>query len=141
MKLFCPPSYFLKEKGCTSMKITENTITMLGENMQVFVGAGCLSGCDSLAAAQLPSIISGLCETLSKRQVARAFMHHVRIGDTIALVDREKGCSFRLKMKTHSVCVLGIQFTATPPKSDGQVFYLVNSRLWQRHGNRSAVAA
>lgn len=123
------------------MKTTENTITMLGEDMEVFVGAGCLSGCDSLTATRLPSIISSLCETLSKRQVARAFMHHVRIGDTIALVDREKGCSFRLKMECHSVCVLDIQFTATPPKSAGQVFYLVNSRLWQRHGNRSAVAA
>ena len=66
--------------------------------MEVFVGAGCLADYDRYLTPQLPAIISSLCRTLSKRQVARAFMHHVRIGETVALVDRKMGCSFRLKM-------------------------------------------
>lgn len=125
------------------MKAAENTINMLGEKMEVFVGAGCLSECNSYIAARLPAIISNLCETLSRRQVARTFMHHVRIGDTVALIDRKNGCSFRLKMEAHSVCIIEIGFTAAPPESSGQVYYLVNSRLWQRHNgrNRLAVAA
>lgn len=117
------------------MKRTENTIMMLGEKMEVFVGAGCLSKCDPMIAPRLPGIVSGLCKALSSRQVARAFMHHVRIGDTVALVDRQRGCSFRLKMEEHSVCILGIQFAAIPPQDAGKVYYLVNSRLWRRHGS------
>ena len=120
---------FNEKKGRINMKAAENTIMMLGEKMEVFVGAGCLSGCSTHIASRLPAIVSGLCKTLSKRQVARTFMHHVRIGDTVALVDRRSGCAFR--------------FTAVPPEKAGQVFYLVNSRLWQRHSgrNRLAVAA
>lgn len=134
---------FNEKKGRINMKAAENTIMMLGEKMEVFVGAGCLSGCSTHIASRLPAIVSGLCKTLSKRQVARTFMHHVRIGDTVALVDRRSGCAFRLKMEAHSVCILGISFTAVPPEKAGQVFYLVNSRLWQRHSgrNRLAVAA
>ena len=53
------------------MQRTENTITMLGEQMEVFIGAGCLSGHDFQIISQIPAIITGLCRTLSKRQVAR----------------------------------------------------------------------
>lgn len=122
------------------MKTAEHTINMLGEKMEVFVGAGCLSGCQPQTAARLPAIVSGLCKTLSRRQVARAFMHHVRIGDTVALVDRRGRCTFRLKMEAHSVCILGIHFNAEPIRNVNQVYYLANTRLWQRHDNRMAVA-
>ena len=123
------------------MQRTENTITMLGEQMEVFIGAGCLSGHDFQIISQIPAIITGLCRTLSKRQVARAFMNHVRIGDTVALVDKKMGCSFRLKMEAHAVCVLGIHFTTRPPENATQVYYLINDLLLQRHENRMAVAA
>lgn len=123
------------------MQGTENTITMLGERMEVFVGAGCLAGYDCHLTPQLPAIISSLCRTLSKRQVARAFMHHVRIGETVALVDRKMGCSFRLKMEAHSVCVLAIHSTTAPPQNAAKVYYFINDLLLQRHDNRMAVAA
>ena len=123
------------------MKTAEHTITMLGEKLEVFVGAGCLYGNDPQTASRLPGIVSDLCRTLSQRQVARAFMHHVRIGDTVALVDRRSRCTFRLKMETHSVCIMGIHFNAEPVRDVRQVYYLANSRLWQRHDNRMAVAA
>lgn len=111
------------------MKGPENTITMSGEQMEVFIGAGCLAGCTPPEAAMLPEILPKLCETLSSRSVARYFIRYIRIGDTIALVDKKLGYSFRLKMEAHAVCVLSITKNLTPPRDMGQVFYLVNSRL------------
>lgn len=124
------------------MKGPKNTITMSGEQMEVFVGAGCLSDCGPSMAARLPVIVPKLCKTLSMRPVARRFMNEIRIGDTVALVDRRMGYVFRLKMESHAVCILEINRTTTPPKDASQVFYLVNSRmLWQPIPGRMAVAA
>lgn len=123
------------------MKGPKNTITMSGEQMEVFVGAGCLSECGSWLASQLPVILPKLCKTLSMRPVARRFINDIRIGDTVALVDKRMGYVFRLKMDAHAVCILEINRTTTPPKDAAQVFYLVNSRLWQPISGRTAVAA
>lgn len=122
------------------MKAAENTITMLGEQMEVFIGAGCLSGCKPKIASRFPTVISNLCRTLSKRSVARTFMNHVRIGDTVTLVDKRNGYAFQLKMEAHSVCILEIDFTAAPPKDASQVYYLANYRLWQRYNGRNGLA-
>ena len=124
------------------MKGQENTITMSGEQMDVFVGAGCLVKCSSQVTAKLPEILPKLCKTLSLRSVSRKFMRHVRIGDTVALIDRKMGYSFRLKMKAHTVCILEINKNTVPPKDAAQIFYLVNSRqLLQPVIGRMAVAA
>lgn len=124
------------------MKGSKNTIAMSGEMMEVFVGAGCLANCGASVAARLPDIIPKLCHTLSMRAVSRMFINNVRIGNTVALVDRKMGYVFRLKMEAHAVCVLEISRNTSPPKDAAQVFYLVNStKLWQPLDNRSAVAA
>ena len=123
------------------MKGTEHTITMLGEKMEVLVGAGCLSDCSAQLAARLPAVVSSLCKTLTKRHVAKTFMNNVRIGDTVALIDRRNGCTFRLRMEAHSVYILGIHFSTAPLEQAGQVYYLAHARLWQRHNAGTAVAA
>lgn len=122
------------------MKGLENTITMSGEPMEVFIGAGCLSGCKPSEAAELPAILPKLCESLTSRSVARHFIRNIRIGETIALVDRNLGYSFRLKLEAHSVCILSIIKAVSPPLGSTQVFYLTNSRLLQPV-RRMAVAA
>lgn len=99
------------------MQETVNTITMSGETMEVFIGAGCLSDCRPGTAVRLPGIISDLCKTLSRRSVARTFINHIRIGDTVALIDRRNNCTFRLQVNAHSVCVLGIRYNTVPPKN------------------------
>lgn len=114
------------------MKDKENTIIMLGEPMEVLLGAGCLSRCKPSLAAQLPSIIPKLCRTLSMRSVAKKFINYVRIGDTIALVDRQAGYIFRLKMEAHSIRVLEVSRTTGPLKQAARVFYLIDSSLWER---------
>lgn len=81
------------------MKGPKNTIIMSGEPMEVFVGAGCLASCKPKDAAELPAILPKLCENLSSRGVGRYFIRNIRIGETIALVDRNLGYSFRLKME------------------------------------------
>lgn len=91
-----------------------------------------MSHCKPSLASQLPSIIPRLCRTLSMRSVARKFMNYVRIGDTIALVDRQTGYIFRLKMDVHSIRVLEISRTAGPLKQAARIFYLIDSSLWER---------
>lgn len=122
------------------MKGPENTITMSGEPMEVFIGASCLAGCKPKEAAELPLILPKLCESLSSRSVARYFIRNIRIGETIALVDRNLGYSFRLKMEVHAVCILSINKNLSPPVGSVQVFYLANSRLLHSV-KRMAVAA
>ena len=105
------------------MQETVNTITMSGETMEVFIGAGCLSDCRPGAAVRLPGIISDLCQTLSRRSVAKTFINHIRIGDTVALIDRRNNCTFRLQV-------------------NAQVFYLADAKLLRQVPNgRWAVAA
>lgn len=124
------------------MQETTNTIIMLGETMEVFVGAGCLSDCRPGTAVRLPGIITNLCKTLTKRSVSKTFMNHIRIGDTVALIDKKAGCTFRLQVNAHSICVLGIRYNTVPPKNTAQVFYLANTRLLQQiPSGRWAVAA
>ena len=122
------------------MKGPENTITMSGEPMEVFIGASCLAGCKPNEAAELPIILPKLCESLSSRSVARYFIRNIRIGETIALVDKNLGYSFRLKIEAHAVCILSINKNLSPPIGSAQVFYLANSRLLHSV-RRMAVAA
>ena len=114
------------------MKDKENTIFMLGEPMEILLGAGCLSHCKPSLAAQLPSIVPKLCRTLSMRSVARTFINYVRIGDTVALVDQQSGYTFRLKIDAHAIYVLEIAKTMSPFKQAARVFYLTGSALWER---------
>ena len=121
------------------MQETVNTITMSGETMEVFIGAGCLSDCRPGAAVRLPGIISDLCQTLSRRSVAKTFINHIRIGDTVALIDRRNNCTFRLQVNAHSICVLGIRYNTVPPKNTSQVFYLANTKLLRQVDRKSVV--
>ena len=57
------------------MKDKEITIMMLGEPMEVLLGARCLSRCKPALAAQLPAIVPQLCRTLSMRSVAKKFIN------------------------------------------------------------------
>ena len=124
------------------MKDKENTITMAGEQMEILLSASCLSCCKPSLAAQLPSIVPKLCRTLSMRSVAKKFINYVRIGDTIALVDRQAGDIFRLKMEAHSIRVLEIDRTTSPLNQAARVFYLIDSSLWERiPGKRKEVMA
>lgn len=124
------------------MQETVNTITMSGETMEVFIGAGCLSDCWPGIAVRLPGIISDLCRTLSRRSASRTFINHIRIGDTVALIDRRNNCTFRLQVNAHSICVLGIHYNTMPPKNTSQVFYLANAKLLRQVPNgRWAMAA
>ena len=124
---------------CQPKKKPGGRICMAGEMMDVIVNAGCLAVCKPSVAAQLPTIVPRLCETLHLPTVARYFMRDVRIGDTVALVDRENGVAFRLRMETHAVCVLGIYQNQRPPE-DTPVVYLVNTHLLRSIQGRAVAA-
>ena len=74
--------------------------------------------------------------------MAKTFINHIRIGDTVALIDRRNNCTFRLQVNAHSICVLGIRYNTVPPKNTSKVFYLANTKLLLQVPNgRWAVAA
>ncbi len=110
------------------MKGTSGTVRMSGEKMDVLVDAGFLAACKTDIAVRLPSTVARLRKTLTMRGVARYFIHDIRIGETISLVDKEAGCAFRLKVEAHSICVIGI-YENPPPRNASQVLYLVNTNL------------
>ncbi len=132
------------------MKSSNGTVRMSGEPMEVLVDAGCLAECKpSVAtqeckpsvATQLPSIVTRLCKTLSMRGVARYFINDIRIGETIALVDKKAGYAFRLKIGAHSICVMGIYENQPPQKDNAHVLYLVNNTSLLRLAAGRLVAA
>jgi len=124
---------------CQPKKKHGGKVCMAGEMMDVIVDAGCLADCKPSVAAQLPVIVPRLCETLPLPTVARYFMRNVRIGNTVALVDKENGVAFRLRMETHAVCVMGIYLNQRPPE-DTPVVYLVNTHLLRCIQGRAVAA-
>jgi hypothetical protein len=123
------------------MKETNGTVRMAGEPMEVMVDAGCLAECKPGVAMQLPSIVSRLCKTLSMRGVARYFINDIRIGETIALVDKQAGYAFRLRIGAHSIYVMGIYENQPPQKDNAHVLYLVNNTSLLRLAAGRLVAA
>ena len=93
-------------------------ITMSGEAMEVLLEAGCVTSCAPNLAGKLPRIMAQLCKTLTVRDVARFFIQSVRIGESVALVDKVSGYTYKIRMDTHSVRVLEIHENSRRP-ADG----------------------
>ena len=117
------------------------TITMSGETMEVLLEAGCVTNCAPHLAGRLPGIMAKLCKTLAVRDVARFFIRSVRIGETVALVDKVSGYTYRLMMDTHAVRVLEIHENSRRPADDIQAVYFVDWGLLRAVSNVKAVAA
>lgn len=123
------------------MKEAKGTVFMAGEQMEVLIDAGCVQKIDTEIAARLPYVIGKLCKTLRRRDVARHFIQNIRIGDTVALVDKRSGFAFRLQMQTHRVEVLGIfEHQSYPKEPMQQAIYLLDSSLIWAAAGRKAVA-
>lgn len=123
------------------MKDQKNTVIMSGEKIVILVDAACLTGCRAPEAAKLPALVSGLCQTLASRNVARYFIHNVRIGETVTLVDKKVGHTFRLKMEAHTVVILSIS-KHLPKLQENRmpVLFVVNSRILQAISNKAVAA-
>ncbi len=117
------------------------TITMSGETMEVLLEAGCVTSCAPNLAGRLPRIMAQLCKTLTVRDVARFFIQSVRIGETVALVDKVSGYTYRLRMDTHAVRVLEIHENSRRPADGIQAVYFVDWGLLRAVSNVKAVAA
>jgi len=122
-------------------KSTGTFVRMLGEKMEVLLEARCVTHCSPEVAGRLPQITHQLCRALARRNVARFFIHDVRIGETVALVDRKNGYSCRIKMEAHAVRVLEIHENITRPEVSANIVYLVNTGLMRVVSGRKAVAA
>ena len=105
---------------------TQTIIRMSGEKMEVLLEAGCVTRCAPGIAGRLPGIMRRLCRSLAKREVARFFIHDVRIGETAALVDRVNGCTYRVRMDAHAVRVLEVYENNSRPTDSANVVYLVS---------------
>ena len=114
---------------------------MAGEMMEVVLDADCVANCAPHIAAKLPAVTRRLCKSLSIPGVARFFIHQVRIGDTVALVDRNAGHTFRIRMEAHSVRVLEVYENGWRPEGDTPAVYLVNWGLLRPVVGQKAVAA
>ena len=88
--------------------------------MEVLLEAKCITGCAPEVAGKFPRIMSRLCKSLALREVARFFIQSVRIGETVALVDKVNGYAYRIKMETCTVKVLEIHESSKLPKDDVQ---------------------
>ena len=116
-------------------------ITMSGEAMEVLLEAGCVTSCAPNLAGRLPHIMAQLCKTLTVREVARFFIQSVRIGESVALVDKVSGYTYRIRMDTHSVRVLEIHENSRRPTDGIQAVYFVDWGLLRAVYNEKAVAA
>lgn len=102
---------------------------MAGEKMELLMDAGCIQGCSPELALKLPTITERLQKVLRQKDIARHFIQEVRIGYTVALVDRKCGYTFRLRMEAHAVHIVGIY--QKPPKDIAQqVVVLFGDRLF-----------
>ena len=120
------------------------SVNMLGQEMRVLVSAGCMTDFTPDRAIQLPRITVELCKTLSMRQVARSLMLNIRIGETVALVDKNTGYTYRLQMGNSEILVLGIYDSRQQPDYPvAHTLVLVNTRLLElvNGSRRKAVAA
>jgi len=122
-------------------RTSKTTISMAGEKMEVLLEAGCVTNCAPIVAGKLPTIMNRLCKSLAMREVARFFIQSVRIGDTIALVDKVSGYTHRIKMETHAVRILEIHESGRLPQDDVKAVFLVNWGLLHAVSNKKAVAA
>ena len=122
------------------MKSAKGTVFMAGERMEVLIDAGCVQKIDTEIAARLPYIIGKLCSMLQRRDAARLFVRKIKIGDTVALLDKQSGFAFRLTMQAHSVQILGIfEHQSYPKKSAQHAVYLFDNRLmWAMAGGKAA---
>lgn len=122
------------------MKEAKGAIWMAGERMEVLIDAGSVQQFETEITARLPYIIGKLCGSLRRRDVARHFIQNIRIGDTVALVDKRSGYAFRLQMQAHSVRVLGIyEYQSYPKEPKQQAVYLLNSSMiWAAAGRKAA---
>jgi len=123
------------------MKNPTGTILMSGEEMEILLEAGCVTSLAPAAAAKLPGIMDRLCKSLSIRLVARYFIHDVRIGETVALVDKTTGYTYRIRMEAHAVRVLEIYENRHHPEDDTPAVYLVDWGLLRSVSGVKAVAA
>ncbi len=73
--------------------------------------------------------------------MSRFFIQSVRIGETVALVDKVSGYTYRLRMDTHAVRVLEIHENSRRPADDIQAVYFVDWGLLRAVSNVKAVAA
>jgi hypothetical protein len=140
---FAPLFYFCqnkKKRSCIKMKEAKGTIRMAGERMEVLIDAGCVQSCKPAVARALPVITGLLCRTLKRRDVARQFIQNVRIGDTVVLIDRQTGYTYRLQMQVHSVCVLEIYQQSEKPRETAQqaVYILNGAYLWAVSDRKAA---
>ena len=90
---------------------------------------GCIQACNPELALKLPAITARLRQVLRRRKIARHFIRDIRIGDTVALVDRKCGYTLRLRMEAHAVHIVGIY--QKPPKDIAQqIVVLFGDRMF-----------
>ena len=106
-------------------KSTGSVVRMSGEKMEVLLEAGCVTRCTADVAVKLPQIMHRLCRTLAKREIAKYFIHDIRIGETVALVDKVNGYTFRFRMEAHAIRVLEIHENDTRPAVSANTVYLI----------------
>jgi hypothetical protein len=123
------------------MENPKGTVLMSGETMEVLLEAGCVTDCAPELVMKLPGVMNQLCKTLSVKDVARFFIHDVRIGETVALVDRVNGYTYRIRMDAHAVRVLEVYESGRHSANDVQAVYFMNWGLLRAVSNRMAVAA
>ena len=123
------------------MKDPTGTVRMCGVKMEILLEAGCVTSFTPAAAAKLPGIMNRLCKSLSIRPVARYFINDVRIGETVALVDKGNGYTYRIRMEVHAVRVLEIYENRHHPEDDTPAVYLVDWGLLRSIAGVKAVAA
>ena len=123
------------------MKDTTGTVVMSGEKMEVLLEAGCVTNCTSDIAGKLPGIMELLCKTLTVRDVARFFINDVRIGETVALVDKGNGYTYRIRMDAHAVRVMEVYENHRRPANGVKAVYFLNWGLLRSVPGQKAVAA
>jgi hypothetical protein len=123
------------------MENPKGTVLMSGETMEVLLEAGCVTDCAPELVMKLPGVMNQLCKTLSVKDVARFFIHDVRIGETVALIDKVNGYTYRIRMDAHAVRVLEVHESGRHPANDVQAVYFMNWGLLRAVSNRQAVAA
>lgn len=120
------------------------TVNMMGEYIKVLVSADCVTNLTPNDAIKFPKITGELCRTLHMRNVAKYLLLKVRIGDTVALVDKNSGYSYRLRLGRSEIHVLGIYDNHLQPEYPAdRTLLLLNHRLLELVGGkrRKAVAA
>jgi len=131
-----------EEKETSEMKQSTGTfVRMSGEKMEVLLEARCVTHCAQTVTGKLPQITRLLCKSLAERNVARFFIHNVRIGETVALVDKKNGYTCRIKMEAHTVRVLEIHENIYRQEESANIVYLVNTGLMRAVSGGKAAAA